>query len=125
MSAAPTRRSRQSAERGGRRAEMLAAMLLRLKGFSILASRHKTPLGEIDLVARRGRLVAFVEVKARAHHDAAIEAVTYGARRRIAAAAGLFLSRRRDLADCAMRYDIIAVAGWRLKHLPDAWRDGE
>jgi len=104
---------------------MLAAMLLRLKGFAILARRCKTPLGEIDLVAKRGKLIAFVEVKARRDHDAAIEAVTYGARRRIGSAAGLFLSRRPDLADCAMRYDIIAVAGWRLKHLPDAWRDGE
>ena len=125
MSAAPSRKARQFAERGGRRAEWLAAMLLRFKGFSIIASRHKTPLGEVDLVARRGRLLAFVEVKARARHDAAIEAVTYAARRRIAAAAVLFLSRRPDLADCATRYDIVAVAGWRLKHLPDAWRDGD
>jgi putative endonuclease len=57
---------RQSAERGGRRAESLAAWWLRLKGWRILARRVRTPVGEIDLVARRGRTIAFVEVKARA-----------------------------------------------------------
>lgn len=118
-------RARQRAERGGRRAELMAAMLLRLKGYSILARRHKTPSGEIDLVARRGRLLAFVEVKARRDATAAIDAVAYGARQRIIRAAGLFLSRRPDLADYAVRYDIIAVAGWRLVHLRDAWREGE
>jgi putative endonuclease len=116
---------RQRAERKGRHAEVIAAMYLRLKGYSILAERHRTPSGEIDLIARRGRMLAFVEVKARREADAAIEAVTYGARRRIVQAAGLFLSRRPDLAECAIRYDIIAVAGWRLRHLRDAWREGE
>ncbi len=125
MSPAPTTASRRTAERGGRRAETLAALLMRLKGFAIIATRHRTPLGELDLVAKRGKLIAFVEVKALASRDAAVEAVTYGARRRIRGAAGLFLSRRPDLADCAIRYDIIAVSGWRLDHLPDAWRDGE
>ena len=125
MSPAPTRASRQIAERGGRRAEVLAAIWMRLKGFSIIARRCKTPLGEIDIVAKRGKLVAIVEVKARTDMDAAIEAVTYAARRRIGGGAGLFLARRPDLADCAIRYDIIAVSGWRLRHLADAWRDGE
>ncbi len=117
--------SRQRAERHGRRAEFAAALLLRLKGYAILARRHRTPLGEIDLVARRGRTIAFIEVKARRDADDALQAVTYAARQRIARAAGLFVSRRPDLADCAWRYDIVAVAGWRLRHLPDAWREGE
>lgn len=125
MTGARNRGARQRAERSGRRAEIFAGLLMRLKGFSILARRHKTPAGEIDLVARRGKLLAFVEVKARRSRDAAVEAVTYGARKRIAHAASLFLSRRPDLADCAVRYDIIAVTGWRLEHLPDAWRNGE
>ena len=59
-------RCRRERERGGRRAEALAAWWLRLKGWKILARRLRTPLGEVDLVARRGRTVAFVEVKARA-----------------------------------------------------------
>ena len=122
MTAAP---ARQRAEKHGRRAETVAALLLRLKGYSILATRHRTPLGEIDLVARRGGMLIFVEVKARRTPEAALEAVTFSARRRIVHAAGLFLSRHPALADCAVRYDIIAIAGWRVHHLADAWREGE
>lgn len=125
MSAPLTQDNRRKAERGGRRAELLAAVMLRLKGFSIIATRMRTPLGEIDIVARRRRLVAFVEVKARATRDAGVAAVTPQARRRIERAAGLFLARRADLANCALRYDVIAVSGWRLHHLADAWREGE
>lgn len=114
---------RRIAERTGRRAERLAAIYLWLKGYWVLASRVRNPGGEIDLVARRGRVLAFVEVKARASADAAIEAVTPRARQRIARAAGFFLARREGLAACDIRYDIIAVTGWRLRHLRDAWRD--
>ena len=57
---------RRRAERGGRRAETIAAWWLRLKGWTILARRVRTPVGEVDLVARRGRVTAFIEVKARA-----------------------------------------------------------
>ena len=116
---------RRKAERGGRRAEWLASLALMMKGFSILSRRYRTPLGEIDLIARRGRLVVFAEVKARRSADAAVEAVTASARRRIEKAAGLFLSRHSHLADCMMRYDIVAVSGWHVRHRPDAWREGE
>jgi len=116
---------RRKAERGGRRAEWLAALVLMLKGFSILARRFRTPAGEIDLVARRGRLLVFVEVKARRSADAGVEAVRAGARRRIERAARLFIARRAHLADCAMRYDILVVSGFRVHHKPDAWREGE
>lgn len=115
---------RRRAERSGRFAEIFAALLLTLKGYSILARRFRVGRGEIDLVARRGRLVAFVEVKRRASLDEAVFAVTPAARRRIEAAAKSFLSRRPALADADVRYDIIAVAGLRLRHLPGAWREG-
>lgn len=124
MTPHPDSAARRRAEKSGRRSEWLAALWLRLKGFSILAMREKTPGGEIDIVARRGKLVAFVEVKARADADAAVVAVTTKAQRRICTAAGMFLSRRRGLADCQVRYDIIAVAGWRIRHIVNAWRDG-
>jgi putative endonuclease len=123
MNARATSDSRRKAETGGRRSETLAAIFLRLKGFSILAQRVRTPGGEIDLVARRGALLVFAEVKARKNFDAAVLAVTPAARRRIGRAASLYLSRRPDLARCAVRYDIIAVTGWRVRHLADAWRD--
>lgn len=125
MSAPPARRARRRAEKSGRRAEWLAAQFLRLKGFSLIARRYKTPGGEIDLIAKRGRLVVFTEVKARAGFDDAIFAVTPAAQRRISAAAAMFLARHPALADSQMRYDIIAVAGWRIRHIADAWRDGD
>lgn len=116
--------ARRRAEKSGRRSEWIAALWLRLKGFSILAMRAKTPGGEIDIVARQGKLIAFVEVKARSDADAAVMAVTAKARRRICTAAQMFLARRRGLADCEVRYDIVAVAGWRIRHIENAWRDG-
>ena len=104
---------RQSAERRGRWAEWLAALALQAKGYRLLARRFKTPLGEVDLVMRKGRVTAFIEVKARHGTDAALEAVTPSAQRRIALAADLW--RRRDpksaAGDC--RFDIVAVAPYR------------
>lgn len=120
---APDRR--RKAERDGRRAEQLAAFLLMLKGFSILARRYRTPAGEIDLIAKRGRLLVFAEVKARKTEDGAVEAVIAPARRRIERAARLYLARKGHLAECVMRYDILAVSGFRVRHKPDAWREGE
>lgn len=93
---------RQERERRGRRAERLAAMFLRLKGYRILERRYKTPIGEIDLVARRGRRFAFVEVKARQTRDAAMTSVSQHQRRRIVGAAELWLAaaqRRNALPD--------------------------
>lgn len=120
-----TGRSRMAAERAGRRAEWLAGLWLAAKGFHVLERRFKAAGGEIDLAARRGRLLVLVEVKARASVDAALIAVTNRARRRIEAAGRALIARRPHLAECALRYDIIAVAGWRVRHFADAWREGE
>ena len=70
------RARRIKAWRRGRWAERRAALFLRLKGFRIIARGYKSPVGEIDIVARRGNLLAFVEVKARATLDGAAEALT-------------------------------------------------
>ena len=67
---------RRKAERFGHLAEHAAAWLLRFKGYRIIARRERTPHGEIDLIAARGRVIAFVEVKARSSHDEALEAIT-------------------------------------------------
>ncbi|WP_011583318.1 MULTISPECIES: YraN family protein [Chelativorans] len=111
---AEARLSRQRAYRKGHRGEWLAAFALRLKGYRILAHRFKTPLGEIDLIARRGDLVAIVEVKARPTLGEAMEAVSFTAQRRIDAAADLWLSRQPDYARLSLRYDLVAV-------LPRRW----
>lgn len=116
------RARRRSAERAGRRAEFLARLAYTLRGYQILATRFRAPGGEIDLIARRGRLLAFVEVKRRADPDAAVFAVTPRNRRRLERAAASFLSLRPHFGQFAVRYDIAAVAGWRVRLVTDAWR---
>lgn len=114
---------RRQREGAGRRAETAAALWLQLKGYRILERRVRTPVGEIDLIVARGKMLVFVEVKSRATIAAAQEAVTPETRRRIAEAARLWVSRKRSMQDWRWRFDIVALAPGRLpKHLPDAWR---
>ena len=121
MGRASTRR-RQRAQRRGHLAEWLAALALILKGYRIVARRFRTPAGEVDLIARKGDLVALVEVKARADTRAAVDAVTATAARRIGAAGDVWLSRQADAARLSVRCDIVAVTPWRWpKHFPDAF----
>jgi putative endonuclease len=109
----------------GRWAEALAAWSLRLRGYRVVARRYRTPLGEIDLIVRRGRLLAFVEVKARPDLDLALGALGARQRERTRRAAELFLLRHPGHADCILRFDLVAVRPWRLpRHLADAWRLG-
>ncbi len=113
---------RRRAERKGHGAELLAALALRLKGYRIVARRYRTKLGEIDLVARRGDVVAFVEVKARREAEAALDAVSPTAQRRIRAASDMWLARQRDAGRISLRYDIVAVLPFRWPvHFPDAF----
>ena len=117
---------RQAAYRRGRWGEALAAWLLRAKGFRILARDLRLPGGELDLVARRGKLLIFVEVKARGDLASAAEAVTPRQRQRIARAAEIFLSRNPQLAGLDQRFDVILLSGGRRLawpvHRPGAWR---
>jgi len=123
MTAAAAKRKR--AERTGRKAEDLAVLYLRLRGFAIVARRFRARSGEADIIARRGRLLVFAEVKARASLDEALFAVTFRNRARVSAAAATFVSHRPAFGACDIRYDIIAIKGWRIRHIPAAWRDGE
>jgi len=108
----------------GAGAETLCTLALRLQGYRILARRFRAPVGEIDIVARRGALLSFVEVKARRDFDRAAEALGPRQRRRIHRAALQFLKRRPDLAGCAIRFDVMLVAPWRWpRHVADAWRE--
>ncbi|MFI0842784.1 YraN family protein [Mesorhizobium sp. IMUNJ 23232] len=106
-------RFRLKAYRRGHRGEWLAALALLVKGFRIVARRYRTPLGEIDLIARRGNLVLIVEVKARKTLMQAMEAISYPSERRIEGAADLWLTRQRDHARLSMRFDLVAVLPWR------------
>ena len=112
------------------RAGAFVAALLRLKGYRVLARRFAlrpgTGAGEVDLIARRGRTLAFVEVKTRADLDVAALAILPEQRRRIVRAAEAFLAGRPDLSGLEVRFDAILVAPGRLpRHLPGAWRADE
>lgn len=107
----------------GQRGEWLAALALMVKGYRIVARNHKTRLGEIDIIARRGDLVAMVEVKARRSLREAMDAVSVTAERRIEAAADLWLSHQRDAGEISIRFDIMAVLPHRWPvHVENAWQ---
>ena len=113
---------RQKAWRRGHVAEYLAAAFLMLKGYRIVAIRHRTKLGEIDIVARKGDLAVFVEVKSRRGAQEAIDAVSVSSQRRIRAASDLWLARQPDSARLSQRYDIVAMLPGRWpQHFPDAF----
>jgi len=121
------RSTRRDAERWGRTAELLCVRRLRLTGWRILSRRltgkRGAGVGEIDIIARRGKVLAFIEVKARAARDQGLAAVTHTQQRRLARAAAAFLARRDDLARLDVRFDVMVVGPGLLPfHLADAWR---
>lgn len=116
------RRTRIAAEKRGRRAEFIAAWALRLKGYRIVEKRFRTKQGEIDLIARKGDLVAMVEVKARPSLSTAVDAVSFEAQRRIENAGDSWLARQTDYARLSIRFDIIAVVPRKWPHhIKGAW----
>ena len=112
---------REAAEKRGRQAEKTAARFLRLKGWRILGERVRTPRGEVDLVAKRGGLVAFVEVKARTRMEDLEQAIDLRRLQRVADAAEILYSRYCTKGE-DMRIDVILIAPRRLPvHLPNVW----
>ncbi|WP_103120445.1 YraN family protein [Methylopila sp. Yamaguchi] len=122
MSPAPPAPKRLAAFRLGLDAEARAAWLLRLTGWRILKRRYAQGGGEIDLIAVRGRTLAFVEVKARATLEAAAEAVAPRQQARIRRGAEAFLAREPAYAGYVMTFDVVLVAPRRLpRRLPNAF----
>jgi putative endonuclease len=110
--------ARVAAFRTGLSAESRAAALLMAKGYRILAKRFRTPYGEIDLVARKRNLLAFIEVKARANLDDAAYAVTPRQQQRIIEAAQAWLVAHPEHANFELRFDAMLIAPRRLpRHL--------
>jgi putative endonuclease len=113
---------REIAEKRGRRGEGWAALWLRLHGWRIVARRVKTPRGEIDLVARRGSTVAFVEVKWRATSEGLDTAIDAYRLRRVAAAAEAIAHRHSRPGD-TIRIDVLLLAPRRWpRHIVNAWQ---
>ena len=114
---------RQRAQRRGRVAEWLCLWHLRLRGWRILARGWRCPAGEIDILARRGKVLAVIEVKSRGELATAAAALAPRQRRRIERAAEAFLLQRPDLARLDLRFDLMLVAPLRLpRHWRGAWR---
>ena len=137
-------KTRQRAYLSGRRAERIACWLLRLKGYRILAVNWRCPAGEVDILARRGQVLAAIEVKRRSGgliagesaHDAALFAISPHQQARVARAAEVFMARRSDCQGLELRLDAITVTeptsgpwarlaralhwGWP-RHFPAAW----
>ena len=115
--------ARRRAQRAGHLAEAACAWLLRLKGYRILARRFRSPLGEIDIIARRGGLVVAIEVKRRPSLGEAMEAISPRQQARIRRAAEIFLAQHVDLQRLSVRFDAMLVIPWRVPvHIKDAWR---
>ena len=114
-------RDRRAAEASGRRGERIAAWWLRLKGWRILDKRVRTPAGEVDLVARKGNLIAFVEVKMRATSAELDFAIDERRLTRVAAAAEVLMPRYAGPGD-DIRVDVILLApGTMPRHIENAW----
>jgi putative endonuclease len=114
--------SRAEAERRGRKGEGFAGLWLRLHGWRIVARRVKTPRGEIDLVARRGGTVAFIEVKWRAGGEGLDTAIDEYRLRRVAAAAEA-VAHRYARPDDTIRIDVLLLAPRRWpRHIVNAWQ---
>lgn len=114
--------SRQAAEKRGRGAETLACWWLRLRGWRILSRRARVPGGEVDIVARRGRVLAFIEVKQRASDEAAAFALDAWRLRRVAVAAERLAPRYMKQGD-DVRIDAMFIVPRRLpRHLTNVWQ---
>lgn len=114
-------RDRRVAESRGRDGEARAAWFLRAKGWRILAQRVRTPAGEVDLVARKGRLIAFVEVKTRASAAELDFAIDEYRLARVAAAAEILAARfATDGEDIRVDVVLIAPRCWP-RHIENAW----
>jgi len=119
----PIKKHKLKAHRHGRRAEGVAILFLRLKGYRIIARNLRLPQGEIDVVARRGGIVVFIEVKYRANIGLAQDAVRPQQWQRIARAAAQFVGAQPRLHGLRWRFDVMALAPYRWpQHRLDAWR---
>jgi putative endonuclease len=114
---------RAQAEKSGRWAEHVAALILQVKGYAILGRRVQTPSGEIDLIARRGDVLAFIEVKMRQKGVNPADILRSEQMARIVRAATGWTARRDWTRHFSWRYDLIVVRPWHWPvHVRDAWR---
>jgi putative endonuclease len=102
-------------------AEDLAVIYLRFKLYKILARRYKSKLGEVDIIARRGKNLVFIEVKARKNASGIYEVLSTHQRARITRAASLFLAKNQRFNNSNIRFDVILIAPKMFRHIRNAW----
>jgi len=120
--ARPSKRP-SSSYKTGLWAESVAGMWLCAKGYRVLARRFKTPVGEIDVIVRRGTTLVFVEVKRRGAMNDALAAISAENAARVRRASEWWLKQNQQLADkCDIRFDVVACAPYAWpKHIPNAF----
>ncbi|WP_417317271.1 YraN family protein [Emcibacter sp.] len=119
---------RKKAYKKGIFAEHAAVALLWLKGYRIRERRFKCPFGEIDIIAAKGNLIAFVEVKTRGTYEEAAESILFSQRRRISRAANWYIAQNSDgepsASSYSYRFDSILLVPWNWPcHILDAWQE--
>lgn len=103
-------------------AESLAAFYLRICFYSIISRRYKSDVGEVDIIARRGKRLVFIEVKARKNKDDAYAAFTLHQQNRIVRAAKLFIAKNPKYNESNIRFDLILICpAFFIKHIKNAW----
>jgi len=120
-----SRAQKQAYVKAGRRAEHLACLYLRLKGYHILERRFKVRQGEVDIIARKGPVIAMVEVKQRRSEIAAENSVSFENQSRLMDAAEIYINRQRDLrnTEFELRYDFLYIIGrWKIRHITNAFQ---
>ncbi len=114
---------RRKHEKRGRNAEWLASIWLRLKGYKILQKRVRMRTGEIDLIATKGRVIAFIEVKARKTINIGLQSVPETSWRRISKTAEIWMAKKTKFKNHDWRYDLVVVCPWKIpSHLKAFWR---
>ncbi len=117
------RKSRKKAQYRGRLTEYIAAFYLRCKAYRILAQNWRTPYGEIDIIARKGKTIVFIEVKFRTNAMATSYAIQDRQWRRIAKSAEAYIGAHPHLQVLKWRYDRILISPWRWpQHDKNVWR---
>ena len=118
-----TSEKRRHAWRWGQLAETICAVYLVCHGYRIVARRLRSPVGEIDILARRGGTLSIIEVKARPEISTAAAAISHRQKGRPIKAAEWLISGHPEFADLSIRFDAMLVRPWRVPtHIVDAWR---
>jgi putative endonuclease len=112
---------RRKSYRAGLSAELIAGAWLAMKGYRMIARRARTPVGEIDLIVRKGGRISFVEVKFRRSFEAAQASIGSRQRQRVRRAGEMWLARQPVHQGCEVTFDIVMMVPWRMpRHLVNA-----